>query len=238
MVEDLGLAGGGVGDEAGVEDIEDILADLLELELNLAAVLLDGGDVLVRALGLLLLLDGRNDAPRGTAGADDVLVGDAEEVALVDAELTAQLSDLLHVGNHLIVALGLLAEAGQEGLAIIFSKNLGQMAAFRSKRWKKGERGIVWILIVRGLVGSRGQLLDKPFTLDKNVSIAYTRMARFQQRKRWRTARKMGYFGAFFGCLFRASPTPRSFVAKRRRAEGLRERGGLGGEGGKRRSEQ
>jgi hypothetical protein len=57
VVEDLGLAGSGVGDEAVIQNIENILADLLELELNLAAVLLDGGDVLVRALGLLLLLD-------------------------------------------------------------------------------------------------------------------------------------------------------------------------------------
>lgn len=129
VVENLGLAGGGVGDEALVQDIENILADLLELELDLAAVLLDGGDVLVRALGLLLLLDGGDDAPRGTASADNVLVGNAEEVALVNGELTAQLSDLLHVGDHLIVALGLLAETGQEGLAVGL-KNLGQTISF------------------------------------------------------------------------------------------------------------
>lgn len=136
MVEDLGLAGGGVGDEALVQDIENILANLLELELDLAAVLLDGGDVLVRALGFLLLLDGGDDAPRGTAGADNVLVGDAEEVALVDAELTAQLSDLLHVGNHLIVTLGLLAEAGQEGLAVV--GKLGQPVAFEQAKKRGG----------------------------------------------------------------------------------------------------
>ena len=118
MVEDLGLAGGGVGDEALVEDVEDILADLLELGLDLVAVLLDGGDVLLGALGLLLLLDGGDDAPRGTAGANNVLVGDAEEVELVNGELAAELGDLLHVGDHLIVALGLLAQAGQESLAV------------------------------------------------------------------------------------------------------------------------
>lgn len=146
VVEDLGLAGGGVGDEALVQDIENILANLLELELDLAAVLLDGGDVLVRALGFLLLLDGGDDAPRGTAGADNVLVGDAEEVALVDAELTAQLSDLLHVGNHLIVALGLLAEAGQEGLAVCWKARSARCVRAGKKR---GGRG-VWILVMRG----------------------------------------------------------------------------------------
>lgn len=118
VVKYLGLAGGGVGDEGVVKDVEDILADLLELQLDLATVLLDGANVLIGALGLLLLLDGGDDAPGGTAGADNVLVGDAQQVALVNGELTAQLGDLLHVGNHLIVALGLLAQSGEESLAV------------------------------------------------------------------------------------------------------------------------
>jgi hypothetical protein len=63
VVEDLGLARLGLGNEGVVEDVEDILADLLKLGLNLLAVVADGADVLLRALGLLLLLDGRNDAP-------------------------------------------------------------------------------------------------------------------------------------------------------------------------------
>lgn len=63
VVEDLGLASGGVGDKAVVEDIEHILANLLELLLDLDAVLLDGGNVLVGSLSLLLLLDGGDDTP-------------------------------------------------------------------------------------------------------------------------------------------------------------------------------
>ena len=118
VVEDLGLAGSGVGDEAVVEDVENILADPLELLLDLDAVLLDGGHVLVGALGLLLLLDRGDDAPRGTAGANNVLVGNRQQVALVDRELAADLGNLLHVGNHLIVALSLLAQAGEESLAV------------------------------------------------------------------------------------------------------------------------
>jgi hypothetical protein len=47
--------------------------------------------VLLGALGFLLLLDGRNNAPRGTTGANHVLVGDGEEIALVDSKFTAQL---------------------------------------------------------------------------------------------------------------------------------------------------
>ena len=91
MVEDLALASLGLGDKALVKDTEDILADLLELELDLLAVLADDTDVLVGALGLLLLLDAGDDAPGSTAGADDVLVGNGKEVALVDCELATDL---------------------------------------------------------------------------------------------------------------------------------------------------
>lgn len=91
MVEDLALASLGLGDEALVENAKDILADLLELELDLLAVLADDTDVLVGALGLLLLLDAGDDAPGSTAGADDVLVGDGKKVALVDCELATDL---------------------------------------------------------------------------------------------------------------------------------------------------
>jgi len=118
VVENLGLAGSGVGDEGLIEDIEDVLADLLELRLDLVAVVADGGDVLVGALGLLLLLDRRDNAPAGAAGANDVLVGDREEVALVDGKLATELGNLLHVANHFIIALGLLAKAGEESLAV------------------------------------------------------------------------------------------------------------------------
>lgn len=91
MVEDLALARLGLGDEAVVEDVENILADALKLALNLLTVVADGGDVLVGSLGLLFLLDAGDDAPRGTAGADNVLVGNGEKVALVDCELAADL---------------------------------------------------------------------------------------------------------------------------------------------------
>jgi hypothetical protein len=91
VVEDLALAGLGLGDEALVEDGENILADLLELKLDLLAVLANDTNVLVGALSLLLLLDAGDDAPRSTAGADDVLVGNGKEVTLVDCELAADL---------------------------------------------------------------------------------------------------------------------------------------------------
>ena len=57
MVEDLRLARLGLWDQGLVQDIEDILADLLEFGLDLLTVVSDGLNMLVGALGLLLLLD-------------------------------------------------------------------------------------------------------------------------------------------------------------------------------------
>jgi hypothetical protein len=95
VVEDLALASLGLGDEALVKNVEDILADLLKLKLDLLAVLADDANMLLGALGLLLLLDAGDDAPGGTAGADDVLVGDGKKVALVNCELAADLFGVL-----------------------------------------------------------------------------------------------------------------------------------------------
>jgi hypothetical protein len=64
-VEDLGLWCGGGGDEVGLEQLEDVVADLGELGLDLAAVVLDECDAVLVAAALLLLLDGGDDAPGG-----------------------------------------------------------------------------------------------------------------------------------------------------------------------------
>mmetsp|Transcript_25836 Transcript_25836/g.65743 ORF Transcript_25836/g.65743 Transcript_25836/m.65743 type:complete len:259 (-) Transcript_25836:40-816(-) len=112
VVEHLGLASGRRGDEVAVEDGEDVVTDARELVLDLLAVLLDLGDVLLVALVLLLLLDAGDDARRRTAGADDVLVGDREEVTLLNGELDVHLGHGLHGLDHLVVALGLLRQLG------------------------------------------------------------------------------------------------------------------------------
>ena len=57
MVEDLGLARLGLGDERVIKHIEHILADLLELRFNLLSVVADGANMLLGALGLFLLLN-------------------------------------------------------------------------------------------------------------------------------------------------------------------------------------
>ncbi len=91
MIEDLGLARLGLGDERLVQDVEDILADFLEFGLNLLAIVADSANMLVRALGFFLLLDRRDYAPRSTSGSNNVLVGDREKVPFVHSELSTEL---------------------------------------------------------------------------------------------------------------------------------------------------
>ena len=76
MIEDLRFTSLGLWDETLVEHIEDILTDFLEFGFDLLTVVADGGDMLVRSLGLFFLLDGRNYAPRCTSCANDIFVGD------------------------------------------------------------------------------------------------------------------------------------------------------------------
>jgi hypothetical protein len=78
--------------------------------LDAVAVLRDLVHLVVLALLLLLGLDARQHAPRGAARADDVLVGDAQQVTLLDVELRVQLGQRLHVLHHVVVALRLLGE--------------------------------------------------------------------------------------------------------------------------------
>jgi hypothetical protein len=117
-VEDLGLGGAGGGHEVGVEQREDAVADAGELGLDLGAVGADGGGVGLVAAALLLLLDGGDDPPRRPARSDDVLVGDGEQVALLDGELlpaadaTGGLRHALHELHHLLVPLRLLGQLG------------------------------------------------------------------------------------------------------------------------------
>jgi hypothetical protein len=101
VVEDLGLARLGRGDQVLVKDVKNVLADLGKLILDLLAVLLDKGDLGRVALVLLLLLDGSDYSPGGTASTDNVLVGNGEKVTLFDAEVTVLGGDDLHVLNHL-----------------------------------------------------------------------------------------------------------------------------------------
>ena len=105
VVEDLGLAALGGLDEVLIQNLEDIVADLGKLSLDLLTVLLDESDLGLIALGLLLLLNRGDDSPRGTAGTNDVLIGNRQEIALLNGELNVGRGDDLHVLDHLCVAL-------------------------------------------------------------------------------------------------------------------------------------
>lgn len=92
MVENLGLARLGLGDERLVKHVQDVLAHPLKLRLNLLAVVTNGGNMLIGALGLFLLLNGRDDSPGSTSRSHDILVGHRQQIPLVHGEFAAQLS--------------------------------------------------------------------------------------------------------------------------------------------------
>jgi hypothetical protein len=104
VVENLGLVGGGGRDEEVIKNVQDVITDGRQLLLDLAAVVLDAADVVLVTLVLLLLLDRGDNAPRGTTGTNNVLVGDREQVTLLNSELDLEVGDLLHGLNHLVVA--------------------------------------------------------------------------------------------------------------------------------------
>merc|ERR1712054_601441 len=63
LVEDLRLATTCLGNELGIQEVQDGVADLVKLSFHLAAVLLGILGVVLVALGLLLLLHAGDDAP-------------------------------------------------------------------------------------------------------------------------------------------------------------------------------
>ena len=101
MVEDLRLAALSRGDQVLVENLEDVIADLSELGLDLLTVLLNEGNLGFVALRLFFLLNRSDDSPGSTTGTDNVLVGDGQEIALLNGKLYIGRGDNLHVLDHL-----------------------------------------------------------------------------------------------------------------------------------------
>jgi hypothetical protein len=63
VVEDLGFASLGLGDQGIIKNLEDISANILQFILNLITVVLDDFDLAAVALGFLLLFDGGKNTP-------------------------------------------------------------------------------------------------------------------------------------------------------------------------------
>ena len=125
--ESLGFVGAGLFKDAVVDHVDDLLAVSHELGLNLALVFEEVG-VELRVLGVLL--DGRDGAASGSLGRDKVLEGDGKEVALVGVDGAALLGeDILEEVDHIVEALGLLSDTGEENLAfnLRHSKNCGNL---------------------------------------------------------------------------------------------------------------
>lgn len=93
-----------------VKNLEDIFADFGEFSLDLLTILLDQSNLNRVSFGLLLLLNRSDNSPRRTAGPNNVLVGNREEISLFDGKFLVLGGDGLHVLNHFWIRLELTTE--------------------------------------------------------------------------------------------------------------------------------
>ena len=103
VIEDLRLACCSRRNKVLVKDLEDVFANLRELGFDPLAVAFNHRYLGLIAFRLFLLLDGRYNPPRRTSRANDVLVRNGEEIALLDGEFLIGRSYTLHVLDHLCV---------------------------------------------------------------------------------------------------------------------------------------
>ena len=112
--ESLGLLSAVSVQDTGVDHINDLLAVLHELLLDL---LLVGEESSVELAVLGVLLDGRDGTAGSAFARDKVLEGDGEEVALVGVDGAAlDNKDLLEEVDHVLKSLSLLSNTGKEYL--------------------------------------------------------------------------------------------------------------------------
>ena len=112
--ESLGLIGAFGVEDAVVDHVDDLLAVILELLLDLCLV---GKECGIEFRVLRVLLNGRDGAASGALAADEVLEGDGEKVTLIGVDSAAlDDKDLLEEVDHVFEALGLLGNSGEENL--------------------------------------------------------------------------------------------------------------------------
>lgn len=121
VVEYLALSSNSRWNQMLVQNLQNIVADVCEFGLDLIAIGLDLLDLGSVALGLLFLLNGRNDSPRSPTSTDNlpvqgqlpyssfsriqpyILVCHREQVALLDGQLNTKLykqkSELCCIGS-------------------------------------------------------------------------------------------------------------------------------------------
>jgi len=110
--ESLGLLSAVSVQDTGVDHINDLLAVLHELLLDL---LLVGEESSVELAVLGVLLDGRDSAASSSLAGDEVLESDGKKVSLIGIDrATLDNEDLLEEVNHVFEALSLLGNTGEE----------------------------------------------------------------------------------------------------------------------------
>jgi len=112
--ESLGLTVAGLGEDLGVDEVDNGLAVSGQLGFDGSLVSGKSGGI----LGVLgVLLDGSDGAACGSLGADEVLESNGEEVTLIGGDLGALgVKDKAEELDHIFKALGLFSNTGKENV--------------------------------------------------------------------------------------------------------------------------
>mmetsp|Transcript_41654 Transcript_41654/g.124516 ORF Transcript_41654/g.124516 Transcript_41654/m.124516 type:complete len:228 (-) Transcript_41654:269-952(-) len=127
-----------------VQQLQDLTADVVEFLLHSGTVALHQLDAALVGLHLLTLLNALQDAPRRAAGADQVLVGDGQQVALLDRQLllSSQRGQLLHLVDHVLVPLRLLRQLRGVQESVTFVRHLEVLVHRREPRGPRLDRSL------------------------------------------------------------------------------------------------
>lgn len=123
LIEDTALGALGSWEKGGVDEADELVAVLLELAKDGLLVLIELLDAGLVATVVLVLDDGGDHPEAVTAGANDVLVGDGEEVALITVEVRVELDNLLHHIDHILVAISLIEDLSHEKRDVAFGRH-------------------------------------------------------------------------------------------------------------------
>mmetsp|Transcript_42932 Transcript_42932/g.127278 ORF Transcript_42932/g.127278 Transcript_42932/m.127278 type:complete len:240 (+) Transcript_42932:95-814(+) len=118
-VERLRLPRVGRRHQVGFQECEGLVADALQLGLDLGTVAVGQGGLVGAAVGLLLLRHSHRDANSVAALGQSVLEGRGEHVALLRVQRRVLLDALLHEISHLIVALRALRNARKNNRLVL-----------------------------------------------------------------------------------------------------------------------
>jgi hypothetical protein len=116
--EDLSVGSSCLGNKLVVEEVDNFITVLIKLAFDLLFVGSKESNVLWSLL-LFLLLNWGKGSPSSPSGTNSVLVGNTQQVSLLDIEIGVGSNNSVHALEHIFESLGLLGDLGH--IKVFFS---------------------------------------------------------------------------------------------------------------------